>query len=387
MIRPWFRAAFALFAVGWGANQFTSLLLAYRHYDGLSAAVTDVLFGTYALGLVPTLLVIGPVSDRVGRLRMARAAVVTSGLATVVLMLGHADTQLLYPGRLLAGVASGLVFAPGTAWVKELSAYDPGASTTVGARRAAVALSAGFGLGPLVAGVIAQWAPAPLISPYIAHLVVATAAGVLVWRAPETVRAGTPAVPIRAMVAVVTSARFTRSVVPLAPFVFVAASVSLTIGPALVIAHTGSWRYAFAGVVAGLTLGTGVVVQPLARRLDQRNHRVGPAAGLGLVATGAVVETVTAVTHEPAVALLAALLLGAGYGFCLVGGLLETQRIATADELAALNAVFYALTYVGFATPIVLAELSRFASYPSLLLGVAALAALVLATSRRRPTS
>ena len=62
-------------------------------------------------------------------------------------------------------------------------------------------------------------------------------------------------------------------------------------------------------------------------------------------------------------------MLGAGYGVCLVGGLLEVQRIAGPDELAGLNAVFYALTYVGFGLPIVLAELARFTSFTVLLLG------------------
>ena len=75
----------------------------------------------------------------------------------------------------------------------------------------------------------------------------------------------------------------------------------------------------------------------------------------------------------------AAVLLGGGYGICLVSGLLEIQRIAHRDDLASLTAVFYALTYIGFAAPIVLAKLERLASAPVLLVCAAALVALTAA--------
>ncbi len=68
------------------------------------------------------------------------------------------------------------------------------------------------------------------------------------------------------------------------------------------------------------------------------------------------------------------------YGFCLVAGLLETQRIADPSELAGLTAVYYSLTYVGFAVPIVLAELAHGVSYAVLLLAMAALALITLGT-------
>jgi hypothetical protein len=71
----------------------------------------------------------------------------------------------------------------------------------------------------------------------------------------------------------------------------------------------------------------------------------------------------------------AAILLGCGYGLCLVSGLLEIQRLASGQDLASLTAVFYALTYIGFAAPIVLAELERLTSATVLLLCGAALVA------------
>lgn len=380
-VTPWARAAVSMFAVGWGANQFASLLLSYREHAGISAGVGDALFGCYALGLIPTLLVAGPVSDRFGRRRVARWAVVTSLVATLVLIAGVDGTVWLYAGRLLAGIASGLVFAPGTAWVKELSGppWAPTGRVDDGARRAAIALSAGFGLGPLAAGVLSQWLPGPLVTPYLAHVLVVVAAGVAVWTVPETVREPAGSVREQLRVRSVRSRRFRGVVAPLAPWVFTAASVSLTIGPALVTAHTGSARVAFAGLIAGLTLGTGVLVQPVARRLDRTDDVRTMAIGLGCVIAGCLVESATAVTAQPVLAVVAAGLLGAGYGFALVAGLLETQRIAGPGELAGLTSVYYALTYAGFAAPLVLALLNHVASYRTLLLATAALALLTLA--------
>ncbi|RYY43509.1 MAG: MFS transporter, partial [Actinomycetales bacterium] len=54
----WFRAALALFAVGWGANQFAALLPVYREVDGATAGQVTALFGAYAVGLVPALLLV-----------------------------------------------------------------------------------------------------------------------------------------------------------------------------------------------------------------------------------------------------------------------------------------------------------------------------------------
>ena len=79
------------------------------------------------------------------------------------------------------------------------------------------------------------------------------------------------------------------------------------------------------------------------------------------------------------------MVLGAGYGCCLVAGLLQTQRIAAPGELGGLTAVYYALTYLGFAAPVVLALLAALLPYWVLLLGAAGLAALTLAVALGAP--
>src|SRR6202034_4457775 len=63
----WVRVALVMFAVGWGANQFSPMLIVYRHALGLSAGEIAGLFAIYAATLIPGLLVGGPLSDRFGR--------------------------------------------------------------------------------------------------------------------------------------------------------------------------------------------------------------------------------------------------------------------------------------------------------------------------------
>ncbi|MSW64178.1 MAG: MFS transporter [Actinobacteria bacterium] len=373
-----------MFAIGWGANQFVSLLVAYRRDEGLSSVDVSALVGVYALGLIPALLLLGPVSDARGRGPVLRAAAVVSVLATAVLLLDQ--LWALYAGRLLAGVASGAAFAAGSAWVRELSgpAWDPTTVPGTGARRAATALSAGFGLGPLVAGLVAQWAPHPLTVAYLPHLVLGLAVLVPLWRSPETVPRSDTRVPLRTAVRIasVRQPRFRRLVTPVAPWVFTAATVSLAVLPGLLADGGGvAAEYAVAvnAVVAGLTLGTGVLVQPLARRLAAADTRPAARLGTAAVVAGLVVAVAYAAAPTPWLLVPTALLLGAGYGCCLVAGLLETQRVAAPHELAGLTGVFYALTYLGFAAPLVLAALTAVAPYPVLLAVLAGLAALTLA--------
>jgi MFS family permease len=379
-----------MFGVGWGANQFSPLLLAYQIHRGVSETTADALFGVYALGLIPALLIVGPISDRRGRRASVIGAGLVSLLASLALIAGNHALGLLYLGRFLAGVASGAAFAAGTAWVKELSGppHDAGAGEQAGARRSAIALSAGFGLGPLVAGLIAQWAPDALTAAYLPHLVVMTVALVAVLSAPETVGEADggrrPSVP-----ASVRHMRFRLIVAPIAPWVFLAPSVSFAVLPGLVAHSTAGFRVGFAALIAGITLGVGILIQPVARRLDRTAGVRGIVTGLAAITAALLLGALAARGRQWPLVVPAGILFGAGYGLCLVSGLLEVQRLAPPAELASITAIFYALTYLGFAAPLVLAELERFAAAASLLLGAAALAILtaltVIAAEARYP--
>jgi hypothetical protein len=374
-----------MFAVGWGANQFSSLLLAYKLHRGLSGGTGDALFGVYALGLIPALLLLGPISDARGRRLITCGAGALSGVATCALIAGEHSLALLYLGRLFAGAASGAAFAAGTAWVKELSVppHDMTADAEAGARRAAIAISAGFGLGPLVAGLLAQWAPDPLLVAYLPHLAVVALILAPGLRAPETVPATNRNATRSVLVASAFTPRFRRVVSPAAPWVFVAPSVAFAVLPAMVATELGHFQIGFAALTAALTLATGVLIQPLARRIDRAQPGRGLITGLVAVLAGLALAALAVAVGSWPLALPADMLLGGGYGLCLVSGLLEVQALAAPGELASLTAIFYALTYVGFAAPIAIAELEHLMRPAVVLLtGVGLLTLVVVSVTR-----
>lgn len=111
----------ALFAVAFGANVPPLLLLVYQQRLHLSAAALTAMFGAYAVGLVPALLVSGPVSDRLGRRRL-RVPFVALAPVSTYLFLPAADVEwLLIVARFLQGVVVGVVFSVATAWLVELT--------------------------------------------------------------------------------------------------------------------------------------------------------------------------------------------------------------------------------------------------------------------------
>ena len=219
----WARPAAAVFVVGWGANMFASLLHAYPHLSGTRA---DGLFGAYALGLIPALLIAARISDRIGRRRALVAALLLSALGSAVLASSGGAFGTILAGRILIGISAGAAFGPGTAWIKELSGGTPARSP--GARRAAVALTAGFAAGPLLSGVFVQWLPSPQTTSYLVHIALVALVLPLVFRSPETGRRhGGPAV--RRSAAYLTSRAFLAAVVPTAPWIFGTATVSFTV--------------------------------------------------------------------------------------------------------------------------------------------------------------
>jgi hypothetical protein len=374
----WWRAGVAVTAVAWGAQQFAPLLLLYQDRLHLGATVVQSTFGCYVGGLIPGLLFGGPISDQYGRKPVMVPTLVVSLIATGALMLGGGGVGWLFAGRVLAGVASGAAFSSGAAWIKEMSlSADP--AVNHGPRRLTIAMSLGFGVGPLVSGLLAQWAPAPTVVPYLPHVLLTAVAIPLAVRTPET-RERRPRQSMR--VPEVRLRRFRTVVLPLAPWVFASAGVAVGYLPGLVRGHLGGYPYAFSAVITILTAGTGIAVQGLARRLDGGGGSRLLVTSLAVMTAGMALAALGADTVRPAVVLVAAVVLGAGYGMCQVCGLLEVQRMAAPARLAGLTAVYQAATYVGFVVSVPLAALDRYAAPAVLLLVLAGLSALTLVTTR-----
>jgi MFS family permease len=384
--RAWLPVGLALFTVAWGGNQFTPLMVMYRELGGFSTAVVDVLLGAYVLGIVPGMLVGGPLSDRLGRKPLMLAAPPIAILGSGVLAVGGDQVPVLFLGRVLAGLALGIGMAVGSTWISELSARRGGAAS--GASRAAMSLTLGFLLGPVAAGLLAQWAPWPEVLSYAVHVVVGLPLGLLALRTAETLdRRVAPTRRLRddLRIPVGEHREFRTVIAPVAPWVFTCAGVAYAVLPSLVAKAVPGGAIAFAAVMTAVTLVAGFAAQTAAKRLRLADAR-GGMLGQAFAAVGMALAAVTAAVPGVVLALVSALVLGIGYGFALVSGLAEVARIAPPRHLAGLTAVFYALAYLGFVVPAVLAVASTAVSYPVLFaaLGVIALACLVVVARARR---
>jgi MFS family permease len=382
--QAWLPVAGVLIGAGWGSNQFTPMLLVYHARLGLSTATLEALFGAYAAGLIPGLLLAGRWSDRHGRRAVGISAAALSLLASLVLIAGAHRLALLFVGRLLAGLSSGAAFGVGTAWLREASLPPFGDTdhATI-ARRAAVAMTMGFALGPLVAGVLAQWAPDAGVVPYLPHVALMLAVLPSLWAVPETVKQASGEEETRRL-SPASTRRFRRLVVPMAPWVFAAPAIGFALLPSVVGVGGSADGVALTATITAVTAVSGVVIQPLARRLEGATRdATGGVVGLVVLAFGLVVGALAADLREVWLLVPGGVVLGSAYGICLVAGLLEVQRLAPEGSLAALTATFYVFTYLGFAAPYLLALAANAASYAVLLLIAGGLALLTAALVRR----
>jgi MFS family permease len=414
-VRPWLLVAPATALLAWGGNHFTPLLLMYRQVDGYSSVEVDLFLAFYILGLVPGFLIGGPLADRGGRKRVMVAGIAMSALGSAVLAAGAASPIWLCAGRLIVGVSVAVAMVAGTSWIEELSQepYDVVAGAS-GARRASLALTAGFGIGAGVSGALAQWAPAPTVLPYVVQVGLLLVAAIPLAWAPETRGAWAPgaagspnagaapgtAVPGTIAVAAPESfgamlralardlrvprharARFLRVVVPSAPWAFGALAIAYVVSPALVGSKVGADRVAFATLLTVVALGTGALIQPLIGRIATITGNRQLILGLGLTFLGVALCAVEAAVLSPALAVVVAIVMGLGYGISIVSGLTEVQQMAGPDDLAGLTGIYCSLTYVGFLLPVALAALAGSASYVTLLIVVAAICLLCAITA------
>lgn len=336
-----------LLATGWVANHFVALMPVISDREHLSTATLDGIFGIYALGLLPGLLIGGRASDALGRRPMALAGAAATVAGTVAMLLSQ-HTGALLVGRLVVGVGVGLAISSGTAWASDLR--GPAGAATAGA-----VLTAGFAIGPFAGGGFA-WAGQSGI-----QVSFAVAAAIVVLASLAVAVAATPAAhvarPARPPDAGPTgpaaqgASRALSWAMPLAPWVYASATLGFVTIPTRM--HTALAAPIAAGTATLIVNGVSGVVQVLAR-----TRRWGPqtgTAGAALAAVGYVVAATTPPSLTPAVGIPLLLVLGCASGLCLREGLIDLEAAEPQHLRGALTGVFYVVTYIGFALPLLLA--------------------------------
>ncbi|WP_051755084.1 MFS transporter [Nocardia sp. NRRL WC-3656] len=358
--RVWWGVAAAVFAIAWGGNEFTPLLVMYKN-DGLPVTTVDLLLFEYVLGIVPALLIGGPLSDRYGRQRLMRPAPLITAVGSTLLAFGSGVVPMLSIGRVLCGVGLGLAMAVGSSWLKELSQppLGPVSAPGTGARRSAMSLTGGFAIGAGVAGVLAQWAPWPATLAYLINVALCLIAAVWVQRAPETVAPQPIRKPLREDLRIPAAGhrRFRRIALPLALWLFTSAATAYAILPTLAADRIAGTPIAFSALITVITLGCGFAIQSVARRIDLPGTARIAALSLILTTAGMAASVYAAASLQLWAVVATAAVLGFGFGIGMVAGLQEIERIARPDDLAGLTAVFYSVSYLGFGSPALLSLL------------------------------
>lgn len=359
-----------LLVTGWVANHFVALMPTISERQHLSTATLDAIFGIYAVGLLPGLLIGGRASDAFGRQAVALTGSATAVIGTVVMLLSQQPDVLLI-GRLIVGAGVGLAMTSGTAWASDLRG-------AAGAATAGAVLIAGFAIGPLAGGLIAGAAVRGVeLSFALAAVLVVIAMVVTVVATRRTDAA--PAAPATAKEAVgsgLSSSRALSWAMPLAPWVFASATLGFITIPARV--HTGLAAPVAAGMAALIVNGASGVIQ-LVARAGWWGPRAG-TAGAVLAALAYALIAVAPATMTLSLALPLLLILGCASGLSLREGLIDLEAAAPQHVRGALTGAFYSVTYIGFGLPLLLTTVGFGASH--LILAAMAVLAAGAATFR-----
>lgn len=374
--------ALTIFAVSFGTNIATPLLLIYEVEMGLSAWTITALFAIYPIGLVPALMIAGPFSDAYGRRVVTLPGLLLSGAASLVLIFGDGSLGLLYLGRFMLGAVSGLVFVVASAWMQELGSPNP----LRNARLISTLLYGGFGIGPFVSGILGQWGPAPLVTPYLVHLTLVVAALATFARIPETVRhqhGERPSLRPNLGIPDGASEEFWRILVPTALGVFMFPSLAFGLFPVLLRPAMANVAVFVSGLIFVAAMWVTVPVQTIVVRVGP--YRAAPL-GLLLGAMGSGLGLLSFATGWWAVLFPAAVLLGACSGISMTAGLRLVEHLTSPRQRGALTGAFYAAAYAGMTAPLLTSTLAKATGF-TLAVGLVTAVAVVLTVWLRHSTA
>ncbi|HET6295251.1 MAG TPA: MFS transporter [Kribbella sp.] len=336
--------AYALLILLTGTNLPTPLYRGYEAEFGFSPLLVTLIFAAYVAVLIPSLLVAGPLSDAIGRRRVLLPALALAALGSLAFALAE-NTAWLFAGRILQGAAIGAASGPLTAALTEL---EPTGNRRKAALVSTVASVGGLGLGPVVAGLLAQYAPAPHVLPFVLEIVLLVPAAAIIVSLPARRTAGRwhprrPEIPadMRSQFATSGSASF---------LAFAVIGVFLTLIPTYVASLSGSRNLLLGGAAVALMLACSALAQLAGYRRPARSLEL---FGLPLLACGLVLLAVAGGISSLVLLLIATVVAGTGQGLVYLGGLTTINQTAPAHRHADVLSSFYGIMYLGVGLPVI----------------------------------
>ena len=331
-----------------GTTLPTPLYGLYQDKFGFSELTVTVVYAVYAFGVIGVLLLAGNVSDVVGR-RPVLLVGLGFAAASAVSFLCATGLGWLYAGRLLSGLSAGLFTGAATAYVMELAPHGGASRATFVATAANMG---GLGCGPLLAGVLAQYAPWPLYLPFAVHLtLLAASAAIMLWLR-ETVRERRPLSTVRPRrPGLPPQVRTVFGPAAIASFVgFALFGVFTSVSPAFLSESLDVSNHAVSGLVVALAFFASTAGQLAVGRVGvARSLPLGCAgllAGLALLAGALRWDLLSLVV-------LSALVGGVGQGLAFRGALSAVAGASPADRRAAVISTLFVVAYAGISVPVI----------------------------------
>jgi MFS family permease len=362
----------------------TPLYPLYQARDHFPTFVITVVFAAYGFGVMAGLYLAGHVSDYLGRRRVLLWATAVQ-LASALMFVLFTDTASLLVARFLCGLGIGAVTATATAHLAELHAVArPDDESQFAAVVAGAVNTGGLALGPLVAGLLAQWLPDPLTVPYAVWIGLLVVAFVALHRAPETVPRETPRPayrPQRVSVEPAGRADFAAAAVAAAA-AFSVLGVFTSLTASFVGGTLGVHSRLVTGAIVFGTIGASALSQVVLGRRDvPQRLRAGMAlmvAGLTLVAVGAWTATL-------AVFVISGVLAGAGVGLVFNVAITTAAALSAPGHRGEGLAGLFIAAYAGITVPVIAAGVAlTWFGAPTVLVvfSVTVLVAVLVSTTR-----
>ena len=334
-----------------GSNLPTPLFAIYEHRYGFGPGVVTLLFCSYVAVLVPALVVLGPLADRVGRRPLLVAGIAVTVLSSAVFLAAR-SVGWLFAGEMTYGIASAMVMSCVSVAIREL---HPRGDVAAGALAASVAMAAGMVLGPLTSGVLAEVTPWPTTSPYVLDIVLAAVLAVALVGVPETrppgattsPRARTFHVPAEVRAAFIGPAAMGAATFMVVGWVF-------GLSPSFFHdeLHVRITRPVIAGMFAALVALTTGASQLLLRR--QLGRRPATGALLAVVLGMAMIAASSALSCL-AVAVVGGVVIGAGAGVAQMNAMATVQRTAPLHARGSAMATYVTICYLALSLPVLIA--------------------------------
>ncbi len=348
-------AAFAVPAAIVGLALYASatpspLYAVYQQRWHFSTPMLTVIYAAYPIGVLVSLLVVGTLSDQVGR-RPVLAWSLIALLGSMVLFLFADSTGSLLVARVVQGLATGAALGAAGAALIDL---HPRADAAHAGLVNSVVSTSGIGLGATISALLVAWAPGPRTVPFVVVSALIIIALVAVWAIPESVvdrpaqprlRPTRPSIPETA-----------RGAFGLAALGVLASwsigGVFLSLGPVVAGDLLGTHSVlAGAACVAALAAPAGLA-QVLGHK---RSNRFLLAAGAGALSVGMLGIVAGDLLDSPALFFTAAVLTGAGFGTAFMGGLRNLSGAIPPARRGEVMSAFYVVAYAALSLPAVAA--------------------------------